>query len=247
MPYKQITLWNWLGAFICLLMTVGKLAGEDREDYRFRLMEWLEEVEEGHSVSRLADHRNIPLLRGQTANLGPGSRMELSGSHGEVVRLGQNTVFTLLHDRQVRLSRGALLLYLPPSDMPFRIRGHATDFHLSQSGAVVLEVVSNGGMKLVSLSGNLTLHAGEQHLALQPGRLYFLPPGHPRIGRNLLIDLSLFLRTSALTQVFPGQLPVDREIRKAAFMQAVSISKRSSLLVGDATSEDQFDLLLIGK
>lgn len=245
MMHDKIIPLNWLGSFVFLLMTLGKLAGEEGEDYRFKLVEWLDEVEEGHSISKLAEYRNVPLLRGQTASMGPGSRMELSGSHGEVVRLGQNTVFTLLHDRQVQLSRGALLLYLPPSDMPFRVRGLSTDFYLSQGGTVVLEVVSNRGMKVVSLSGNLKLQTGEQHVFLQPGRLYFLPPGHPRIGRNLLIDLSLFLRTSALTQVFPGHLPAGREIQKTAFLQSLSISKRSNLLVGDATSEDQFDLLLI--
>lgn len=143
MMHDKIIPLNWLGSFVFLLMTLGKLAGEEGEDYRFKLVEWLDEVEEGHIISKLAEYRNVPLLRGQTASLGPGSRMELSGSHGEVVRLGQNTVFTLLHDRQVQLSRGALLLYLPPSDMPFRVRGLSTDFYLSQGGTVVLEVVSN--------------------------------------------------------------------------------------------------------
>jgi len=216
------------------------------EDYQFKLVEWIEAGAGGQTLHKGETHRGVPLLRGQSANLGPGSRMELVGTLGEMVRLGDETSFTLLHDRQVRLSRGEMLLCLPPSEsMPFRIQGPSTSFHLDNSGTVMVQVTANGGMKLVCLSGHPRLLVGSHSAVLQPGRVYFLPPGQPRLGRNILIDLSLFIRTSALIQEFPSKLPTHRQMQKTAFMQAISIEKRTRLFVGDATSSDSLDLLLI--
>ncbi|MBT3468468.1 MAG: hypothetical protein HN467_04005 [Opitutae bacterium] len=216
------------------------------EDYQFKLVEWIEADAGGQTLHKGETHRGVPLLRGQSASLGPGSRMELVGSLGEMVRLGDETSFTLLHDRQVRLSRGEMLLCLPPSEsMPFRIQGPSTSFHLDNSGTIVTQVTANGGMKLVCLSGHPRLLVGSHSALLQPGRVYFLPPGQPRLGRNILIDLSLFIRTSALIQEFPGKLPTHRQMQKTAFLQAISIKKRTRLFVGDATSSDSLDLLLI--
>ena len=216
------------------------------EDYQFKLVEWIEVDAGGQTLHKGETHRGVPLLRGQSANLGSGSRMELVGSLGEMVRLGDETSFTLLHDRQVRLSRGEMLLCLPPSkSIPLRIQGPSTSFHLDNSGTVMVQVTANGGMKLVCLSGHPRLLAGSHSAVLQPGRVYFLPPGQPRLGRDILIDLSLFIRTSALIQEFPGKLPTHRQMQKTAFMQAISIEKRTRIFVGDATSSDSLDLLLI--
>ena len=216
------------------------------EDYQFKLVEWIEADAGGQTLHKGETHRGVPLLRGQSANLGPGSRMELVGTLGEMVRLGDETSFSLLHDRQVRLSRGEMLLCLPPSkSIPLRIQGPSTSFHLDNSGTVMVQVTANGGMKLVCLSGHPRLLVGSHSAVLQPGRVYFLPPGQPRLGRNILIDLSLFIRTSALIQEFPGKLPTHRQMQKTAFMQAISIEKRTRLFVGDATSSDSLDLLLI--
>ena len=216
------------------------------EDYQFKLVAWIEAGAGGQTFHKGETHRGVPLLRGQSANLGSGSRMELIGTLGETVRLGDETSFSLLHDRQVRLSRGEMLLCPPPSEsMPFRIQGPSTSFHLDNSGTVMVQVTANGGMKLVCLSGHPRLLVGSHSAVLQPGRVYFLPPGQPRLGRNILIDLSLFIRTSALIQEFPSKLPTHRQMQKTAFMQAISIEKRTRLFVGDATSSDSLDLLLI--
>jgi hypothetical protein len=216
------------------------------EDYQFKLVAWIEAGAGGQTFHKGETHRGVPLLRGQSANLGSGSRMELIGTLGETVRLGDETSFSLLHDRQVRLSRGEMLLCLPPSEsMPLRIQGPSTSFHLDNSGTVMVQVTANGGMKLVCLSGHPRLLVGSHSAVLQPGRVYFLPPGQPRLGRNILIDLSLFIRTSALIQEFPSKLPTHRQMQKTAFMQAISIEKRTRLFVGDATSSDSLDLLLI--
>ena len=216
------------------------------EDYQFKLVEWIETGAGGQTLHKGETHRGVPLLRGQSANLGPGSRMQLVGSLGEMVRLGDETSFSLLHDRQVRLSRGGMLLCLPPLEsLPLRVQGPATSFHLENRGTIVAQVTANGGMKLVCLSGHPRLFVGSHSAVLQPGRIYFLPPGQPRLGRNILIDLSLFIRTSALIQEFPGKLPSHRQMQKTAFLQAVSIKKRTRIFVGDATSSDSLDLLLV--
>ena len=228
------------------LMTVPCFSLLRSEDYQFRLAEWIETSPGGQTLHRGETHKGVPLLRGQSANLGVGSRMELAGSLGEIVRLGDETSFTLLHDRQVRLSRGEMLVFLPPTDsLPLRVQAPATTFLLDNSGTIVTQVTANGGMKLVCLSGHPRLLVGSHSAVLQPGRVYFLPPGQPRLGRNILIDLSLFIRTSALIQEFPSKLPTHRQMQKTAFLQAISIKKRTRLFVGDATSSDSLDLLLI--
>ncbi len=228
--------------FILLVLVVAPISAED---YHFKLVEWLETRADGHTLSKGKDHLGVSLLRGQTANLLAGSRMELLSNHGEVVRLGDETIFTLLHDQQVRLSAGEMLLSLPRLEKPFRVQGPATSFWIRDRGTVVAQVTTNRGIKLVCLSGRPTLLAGAQEAVLEPGHVYFLPPGPPRLGRNLLIDLTLFLRTSALIQAFPEKLPAEREIRNTAFRQAVSIQKRTRLFVGDATTAEDFDLLMV--
>lgn len=215
------------------------------EDYQLKLTQWWEGGYGGSVLNKAEAYQGVPLLRGQTALLPAGSRMELVGSAGEVFRLGGASSLTLLHDRQFRFWEGALLLYLPDSSHALRLQGPATEFWIQGEGTLAIQVTSNRGMKIVCLSHQPALKVAGNAKALQPGQVYFLPPGVPRIGRSLTIDLDRFVSTSGLLQGFKGRLPSGRQIRKNAFRQSTIIQRRTRMFVGDATSPEEFDLLLL--
>ena len=73
----------------------------------------------------------------------------------------------------------------------------------------------------------------------------FLPPNVPQFGRSATIDLDLFLRTSQLIQDLRRGFHRHSIMKKTAFRQAINIKSRSNLFVGDATSPNDFDLLVV--
>jgi hypothetical protein len=230
---------------VCILTLAFRLDAQVARDYKFEVTEWLEKDATGKSISRIEDYWGVLLLKGQAAATRPGMQLEFRSSIGEIVRLGDNTHFSLLHDRQVRLQKGECLLYLPPTRGPFRVHGPNTMMELSQSGVLVIQATSNGGLKLVCLEGNLRLHVQGENIDLEPGKLYFLPPGRSRLGKNLHINLSLFNATTGLIQNFKPSLPVQKQIQRNAFRQSFQIKKQSPLFVGDAKTAEDFDLLLV--
>ena len=230
---------------VSILCTLFSPAFLDADDYHLALTQWWEQSSVGKLINRSPTHQGLPLLRGQTAALPNGSIMQLEGAMGEVFRLGSNTNFTLLHDRQFRLSAGPLIIYLPAASDPVRIQGPATEFWLRGEGTLALQVTSNRGMKIICLSHKPQLALSGHITELIPSKLYFLPPNVPRIGRSATIDLGLFLRTSKLIQAFKARLPSSSIMKKTAFRQSINIKSRSNLFVGDATSPNDFDLLVV--
>ena len=98
----------------CFLVIASSLSADD---YRLTLTEWWEHLPDSKPVNKCETHKGLPLLRGQTAALSSGSIMQLEGLKGEVFRIGSNTHFTLLHDRQFRLAVGSIVVYIPPSSV----------------------------------------------------------------------------------------------------------------------------------
>ena len=213
--------------------------------YKFEVMQWLEQDAAGNIVSKTNEYAGVQLLKGQAAMTRPRLQLELRSTIGEIIRLGADTHFSFLHHRQVKLLKGEMLFYLPPSQAPFRIHGQHTTIELTQSGVLVVQATSNGGLKLLSLQGTIRLHLQGENHDLQPGKLYFIPPGPSRLGKNLHFNLRLFLETSGLVQNFQPSLPVQKKMENTAFRQSFFIQKRTRLFVGDAKSEEDFDLLLL--
>jgi len=238
---KRLTYSLILTSLLCL----GSLQAQNQNGYRFEITEWLEKSPAGNQVSKIEEYWGVLLLKGQAAMTRPGMQLEFRSSLGEILRLGDNTHFSLLHDRQVRLHKGEFLLYLPPSRGPFRIHGPNTMLELSQSGTLVVQATTNGGLKLVCLDGDLRLHVQGENADLEPGKLYFIPPGKSRLGKNLHINLSLFVKTTGLLQNFKPSLPSQKKIRRNAFRQSFNIKKQTPLYVGDAKTAEDFDLLLV--
>ena len=236
---------SWLILCFVGLCQFGLLRELSSADYRLILSQWWDQSSEGKLVDKGGSHQGVPLLRGQTAALPVGSRMELTAIGGEVFRLGGSTHFTLLHDRQFRLSAGSMVLYLPASAEPVRIQGPATELWLRGEGTLAIQVTANQGMKIICLSHQPKLELQGQGTELAVGRVYFLPPNSLRLGPSLLINLDLFLRTSLLIQGFENSLPSNRVMLNNAFRQSIAIQNRSNLFVGDATSAREFDLLIL--
>ncbi len=226
------------------LIAVSSGFGNSR-GYKFEVMQWLEQDAKGNIVSKTNEYAGIQLLKGQAAVTRPGLQLELRSSIGEIVRLGADTHFSLLHDRQIKLLKGEMLFYLPQSQAPFRIHGPQTTVEITQKGVLVAQVTTNGGLKLLSLQGSIRLHLEGENHDLEPGKLYFIPPGPSRLGKHLHFNLKLFLETTGLVQNFQPSLPVQKKMENTAFRQSFFIHKQTRLFVGDAKSEEDFDLLLL--
>jgi hypothetical protein len=211
----------------------------------YELTELLELNEKGKPFSRMADYPGKWLNIGQAASTVHGMQMELTGPSGEVLRLGDQSNIRILHSRQIHIHQGNLILYLPPSTLPYLIQTPTSRLALRESGTIQLQIMSNGGLKLVSLEGNLQLQLPNAIEDLQPGKLYLLPPGSPILGRQIDIHLKLVTQTSSLLNEFPSPLPSRKQIRDAAFRQSFYIKQKTPMFVGDAKSEEEFDLLLI--
>jgi len=211
----------------------------------YELTELLERDEKGKPFSRIMDYTGKWLSIGQAASTVQGMQMELTGPSGEILRLGDQTHIRILHSRQIQIHQGNLILYLPPSTLPFLIQTPTSKLALRESGTIQLQITSNGGLKLVSLQGNLQLQLPKEVEDLHPGKLYFLPPGSPILGRQIDIHLKLLTKTSSLLKDFPSRLPSHKQIRDAAFKQSFFIKQKTPMFVGDAKSEEEFDLLLI--
>lgn len=211
----------------------------------YELTELLERNEQGKPISRIINYSGKQLSIGQAASTVQGMQMELTGPYGEVLRLGDQTHIRILHSRQIHIHQGSLILYLPDSTLPFLIQTPTSRLAIRESGTVQLQVMANGGLKLVSLQGNLQLQLPNEVEDLQPGKLYFLPPGSPILGRQIDIHLKLVTKTSSLLKDFPSPLPSQKQIRDAAFKQSFFIKQKTPMFVGDAKSEEEFDLLLV--
>ena len=216
-----------------------------QQGYKFEVTEWLERDAQGKAVSRADEYAGTLLLKGQAAQTRPAMQMELRGTTGEIVRLGDSTHFSLLHDRQVRLKKGTALLYIPPNDSAFRVHGPTNVLTLHRSGTVMLQATTNGGLKVIALHGNLHMELPTGSAELKPGQLYFIIPQSSILGKKLHVNLALLLKTSSLWTDFRPSLPTKRKIESAAFRQSFFTTRKTPLYVGDAKSSGDFDLLLV--
>jgi hypothetical protein len=217
----------------------------DRQGYNFEVSEWLERDDRGKPNSKANQYAGTLLLKGQAAQTLPNIQMELRGTNGEIIRLGDNTHFSLLNDRQVRLKKGNALLYIPPGGNAFRVHGPSNVLTLHRSGTVLLQATTNGGLKVIALHGNLHMELPTGSEEMEPGKLYFVLPQSSMLGKQLHINLPLLLKTSSLWTDFPPSIPTKRKIEATAFRQSFFTTRKTPLFVGDAKSSGDFDLLLV--
>ena len=108
----------------------------------------------------------------------------------------------------------------------------------------MLGVTTNGGIKIISLLGKVTIDCREDNLIFSPGDLCFgLPDG---LSRKMSIELSKLMVTSKLITGFEKPLPFMKRINQQAMMQALRTKAEVSYLwFGDVKGTRDFEIKVI--
>ena len=176
------------------------------------------------------------------------AKLELSSSQGETLRLGSKTVAVFQADRSLRLKAGSALLHLPENSSPISFSSPICLAKFSGSGALLLEVTSNGGFKAIGLTGEpKILLADETERIVKPGNLTFLLENPAKFGPVLDIDLLTLISTSNLISGFEEPLACNDHLIRSMLLQRSRIRQRTRAFVGDAKDNQGFQLLNVLK
>ena len=173
-----------------------------------------------------------------------GSKIELIGP-GKTLRFGENTNFTLQADGALRLYEGSVLIYSRRPETQIRVEGPMSAAMVSGEGAVMLEVTTNGGFKVVGLLGAMRLAEvnwttdGEPG-GLSPGELIFMKPLGNGFGDKLNVRLSRICATSRLINGYGNPTRLRNDLQAAVEGQNRRIGRSFGKVVGDAPTMDRF-------
>jgi hypothetical protein len=173
------------------------------------------------------------------------SGLELRLPTGEILRLGALTNVELKQPRALWLHKGALLLALPEGSEAFQVSSPLSDLKLLGQGAVMLGVTQSGGLKVVGIHGAMTLELKDERIKVGAGELVFAFTGGSGFSRKVDVELATIVQTATLIRDFEQPLPFLDEMMKAAQRQNRRIRDRYRALVGDAKTDQEFELKII--
>jgi hypothetical protein len=112
--------------------------------------------------------------------------------------------------------------------------------------ALFLEITTNGGCKLIGLTGEPELILTEEELQeLLPGELIFVTADG--FSRKMNIELSTFIASSSLISAFKEPPGFAKKLRQNALIQAIRTRKHFRVLVGDAKNEKDFEIKILNE
>lgn len=112
--------------------------------------------------------------------------------------------------------------------------------------AIMLAVTTNGGLKIISLLGEVELkQKGSLFTSLRPGQLVFsLPDG---FSRKMNVELSTLMVTSKLMTAFDEPPVFFKKLKQQAMIQALRTKKRFRTIVGDAKTNSDFQIKVLNE
>ena len=112
--------------------------------------------------------------------------------------------------------------------------------------AFFLEITTNGGCKVIGLTGEpeFILTEDETELLL-PGELTFVTADG--FSRKMNIELSTFIASSTLMSAFEEPPSFGKKLRQNALIQAIRTKKHFRVLVGDAKNEKDFEIKILNE
>ena len=181
----------------------------------------------------------------QVATVGGSSRLELLGPSGELIRVGHYSRFAPIAPNKLQFTQGSFLLFLHEGAPQYTIAIKGQELKFAAHGTFLCELMKNGGLKVISLSG-------EGNLISSPnGAIDKVRPSYVQFFLNngdnppaIEIDLALVVNSCPLITLFKDRLPSHPQIQKLATRQARTIKLRSNSYVYDALSKDQVRLLV---
>lgn len=180
---------------------------------------------------------------------GPKSRCELRFADQTVTRVGANTSFSMdPTSRGISLQQGSLLFHSPTGKGGGRIQTAAATAAVTGT-TIAVTATSNGGFKIMVFEGtaNVQTRAGIS-TDIAAGHLTFIMPGQLNPTRPIEFDLSQAVMGAGLIHGFEQELPSKEKIENTVQQQKDDFAKGkaepTNILVGDATSDNTFQLIL---
>ena len=181
--------------------------------------------------------------RGNFLTTGPDSYGELSGEFPRLIRLGSNSILEWQSLREWKLYEGSTLFCLEfDNTITLNSKNSSTD--ITGPTTFISECTSNGGLKFIILSGSPTLKNSTKSIKLPGGRLVLVTSSS--FGNAYDIDLLLLLQSSRLFAGFENPLPSMKKIGLAVFAQHTKLKGKYNALIGDATSDKDLQLYIMG-
>ena len=154
--------------------------------------------------------------------------------------------FTLPTPGVLDAHSGAYLLRANEDDGKIRIEAPFAEVDVSGDDpfAVMLGITTNGGLKMISLLGEVELRRSGQDLQkLRPGQLVFvLPKGY---SRKMYVELSTLITTADLLTAFKEPPPYYKRLKTEALVQALRTKRRFRTVVGDVKGIDSFEMKVL--
>ncbi len=165
-------------------------------------------------------------------------------SAGYQFRFGADTRFTLT-EKGIDLHEGSVMLQSRKIGNQVLFKSPEAVVNISGIGTCMLEVETNGGMKVVGVLGRLLIGWGEDGNTeeLLAGELIFVKPGNSGFGDKINVNLGKVVETSFLLSGFQNSSSFNNSLSSVVKAQLESIGKTYRAEVGDAKGVDTFEVV----
>lgn len=178
----------------------------------------------------------------------PSAGVEVSMKNGfkYSLRAVEAASFALLDDNIIDFHSGSFSLSSLEKNTRAIIKSPLTEFVLESEDpfAIMLAVTTNGGLKVISLLGEIELKQKQKpSTSLRTGQLIFsLPDG---FSRKMNVELSTLMVTSKLITAFDEPPTFFKKLKQQALIQALRTKKRFRTIVGDAKTNSDFQIQVL--
>ena len=162
------------------------------------------------------------------------------------IRLGSNVLSKWIGPRSWEIFEGSILICKDDEDN-FQLSSKAGFATITGKCSFIAEVTSNGGFKFICLSGKPTITSGSSKSKIPAGRLVLVLGETDALGNAYDIDLLLLLKSSLLINAFEEPLPTMSKIGLAVYSQQLKIKGKYNALIGDATTDKNLQMWVLGK
>lgn len=165
-------------------------------------------------------------------------------SSGYLFRYGADTRFTLSREA-LQLHEGSVMIQSRKIGNRVILSSPEASIRISGIGTCMLEVETNGGLKVIGVLGRMIVGLGDDGLEedLLAGELVFVKPGNSGLGDKINVNLEKVVETSFLLSGFQNGASFQGSLSSVVRAQQESIGKTYRAEVGDAKEADTFEIV----
>jgi len=165
-------------------------------------------------------------------------------SAGYQFRFGSDTRFTITKE-SIHMHEGSLMIQSRKIGNKVSIQGPEALLVISGSGTCMVEVETNGGLKILCVLGRIIIGSGvaSDTSELLAGELVFLKPGNSGLADKINVNLAKVVESSFLLSGFQNSSSFSRSLSTVVRAQQESIGKTYNAEVGDAKEANTFEIV----